>query len=116
MASLTLLTEITGLGDDRNGTVSRNDPQFSRFMLTVPTLCLQNYAQETTKISWCPRNDPKWVAGVVWQFFCLIHIQLFGVQEYYLHHVSFPSVPFFDFNYLTHSLVSLSFLFTDYDH
>jgi hypothetical protein len=74
-------------GDDRSGTVSRNDPQFSRFMLTVPTLCLQNYAQHTTKISWCPRTDPKWVAGIVWQFFCLIHIQLFGVQEYYLHHV-----------------------------
>jgi hypothetical protein len=78
-------------GDNRNGTVSKDDPEFSRFMLTVPTLCLQNYAQETTRISWCPRSDTKWVAGTVWQFFCLIHIQLIAVQEFFLHHVSASS-------------------------
>ena len=74
-------------GDDRNGTVSKNDPQFNRFLLMVPTLCLQNYAQETTRIEWCPRDYPGSVVGYVLQFFCLIHIQLLGVQEYFKHAV-----------------------------
>lgn len=76
-------------GDDRNGTSSKDDPQFSRFMLMVPTFCLQNYTQATTEIAWKPRyGDTGWTAGFVFQLFCLIHIQLLGVQEYFLHSVS----------------------------
>lgn len=88
-ASLPVLGNFGPHGDDRNGTCSKDDPKFSRFMLMVPTFCLQNYALETTKISWSPRSEPGWVAGCVFQYFCLIHIQLLGVQEFFLHYVSY---------------------------
>lgn len=102
-------------GDDRNGTVSKTDPQFSRFMLTVPALCLQNYAQETTSIAWRPRDgDITWDAGVVWQFFCLIHIQLYGVQEYFKHYVCYLLLFVVRCDHCFITPFCLSFFTTDY--
>jgi hypothetical protein len=74
--------------DARNGTVSKGDPSFSRHLLMVVTLCLQNHAYASTKVAWCPKSDPKWVAGEIWHEFSLVHLQLLGVQDSFLHHVS----------------------------
>ena len=74
--------------DGRNGTVSKDDPNFTRHLLMVVTFCLQNYADKTTRVAWCPKSEPSWVAGEIWQEFSLVHMQLLGVQESFRHNVN----------------------------
>jgi hypothetical protein len=73
--------------DDKPGLSHAADPRYSRSNLVVPTLCIQNYAQATTSISWAPKDDPTHTTGVVFQECALVHCQLLYVQEYFIHWV-----------------------------
>jgi len=78
--------------DGKNGIVVIGDTGYSSFQLMVPTLCLQNYAHPTTKITWAPNCDPSFIAGLVRQECILFHIQLLGVNEKFKHRVSIISL------------------------
>ena len=75
--------------DAKPGLVDPADPQFSRYQLMVPTLCLQNHSVASTSNSWFPNDYPKWCAGTVTHELFLFHIQCIGVQEHFQHAVCY---------------------------
>jgi hypothetical protein len=78
--------------DAKHGLVDQEDPKRNSFNLIVPTLCIQNHSVASTRVEWLGNEDDPLradsVRGSILQEFCLFHLQLLGVQEFFRHRVS----------------------------